>query len=165
MRLSNSRRTRALVAAVLLGCATQSAAAPEPKGLTATVPVPADLHTRIVSGAGDASTAYLLHIDGVQFPANEPAVVHVFGNLPEAVNLKEVENSPHYLGYFTIVPRTTEEGRQSEKTEIVLDVTGNLPILLKNSRTLIVTLIAAGGRRIDKDLGLRFEKMYVTEEK
>lgn len=161
VRRSNSRWTRALVAALLLGCAAQSAAEPEPRGMTATVQIPADLHARIVFGAGGASTAYVLHIEGVQLPTGKPAAVHVFGNLPEAADLKEVENTPHYLGYFTLVPR---QDRPSEKTEIALDVTGNLPTLLKNSRTLTVTLIAAGGRRVDKDLGLRFEKIYVTEK-
>lgn len=171
---SNHRRPRALAAAagvvLLLGVQATDARAsppaePEAKGTTATVLIPPDLHARILSGAGGASTAYLLRIDGVQLPANQPAVIHVFGNLPEAANLEELEDSPHYLGDFTIIPRTLESAGPAEKTEIALDVTGSLPVLLKNSRTLTVTLIPAGGYRPDKDLKLRFEKMYVTEER
>jgi hypothetical protein len=146
----------------IFGCAHAGTTAPEGRGLTAKVEIPADLRAKIL--ADDQHGPWVMHIDGVELPAHKPAVVHVFGNLTGAPPVEEPEKSESYLGYFTIVPKTAQKGtRPDTQTDIVLDVTPNLRKLLQDSSTLTVTLVPAAGVDL-RALGMKIGKVSIRPE-
>lgn len=129
--------------------------------LTTSVEVAPDLTAEAVRTAG--ADEYVLRLTGVRLPADRPAVVHVFGNFPQA-DARTSTSHPRFLGYFTIVPRRSEGGEGvSTPGDIAVAVTGRLADLVGQDGRLAVTLVpvAAAGEAPARPLELSFDKIVL----
>ncbi|MGH7230276.1 MAG: tyrosinase family protein [Nitrospiraceae bacterium] len=139
-----------------------------PNAITRTIPVPEELHAKIMREPKVPETEpaheYVLHIEGVQLPEHRSAIVHVFGNLPPGEKTATLD-SPTYLGYFAIVPKTTKAGgRKPSHRHIALQVSPRIRDLLKEKKDLSVTLVpvTADGKPSPNKLGVG--KLYLSED-
>lgn len=139
-----------------------------PSGVTRKIVIPSNLRGRILNSAKPTSEAlvYVLHIDGIEVPANESAVVHVFANMPNASSTTAT-NTINFLGYFTIVAKSTEsmDHHGHRPANVVLDITTRLPELIKAGRDLTITLVpGTGGKDRPSKIHISFRNIYLTEE-
>jgi polyphenol oxidase len=137
------------------------------KPTTSEVPLPGDV-AAAPQEAAEAMTAehpkLILHIDGIQVPPHLGAAVRVFVNLPTAT-AETPSSSPNYVGYFVIVPKVAAGGAQEHQhraTNIVLDVTDELPPLLKGAKKLQVTLVpSTGQKRAPETIDMTYDRVWV----
>jgi polyphenol oxidase len=114
--------------------------------------------------APSPSRSVVLHIEGVEAPSTESAVVHVFGNAPGATASTSFD-SPNFLGFFVIVPHNLREaGHQHQPRHIELEISSKIAEIMKDTNQMEVTLVpAAGGGVKPKNLKLSFNKIYVAQ--
>jgi hypothetical protein len=132
--------------------------------LTTTVPLPAGLRERAL--ASRPGGTFVLRLGGVHRPSHRSAVFRVFADLPTASHATAAED-PHYLGYFALVPKTLEGPEVDTVTDLTLDVSRQLPRLLRASRgrSLTVTLVPVVGQppQPAAGLGLVIDRIDVEE--
>ncbi|HJU04341.1 MAG TPA: tyrosinase family protein [Nitrospiraceae bacterium] len=137
-----------------------------PNAITKTIPVPDELHAKIMKGkaADEPAREYVLHIEDVHFPQHRSAIVHVFGNLPRDEKTAAL-SSDRYLGYFAIVPRTTKDtNRKAMHRHIVLQVSERIRDLLKASKELSVTLAPVTAEGKPSPSKMAIGKLYLAED-
>ena len=143
---------------------------PEPR--TQRVQLPADLHLRMRSarlptGSDAPATVpvYSLHIEGIEVPPHKSALVRVYANLPTA-NAATGTNTPNYLGYFTVVAKSTTAGEhRHDPLNVKLDITKRVSRLLGASRDLSITLVpVTGARTKPRQVNLSYRRIFITEE-
>lgn len=120
--------------------------------------------------AAEAVTAerplLILHIDGIQVPPHLGAAVRVFVNLPTAT-AETPSSSPNYVGYFVIIPKVAPGGGQHQHrpTNIALDVTDELPPLLKGAKKLQVTLVpSTAAKRAPEQIDMTYDRVWVESK-
>ena len=138
-----------------------------PQPTTRDVELPGDIAASPLEAATAATKSkpkLILHIDGIQVPADQGAAVRVFVNKPDAT-AETPSSSPNYVGYFIIVPKvapgsTHEHAHRA--TNITLDVTDELPPLLKGTKKLQVTLVpSTAAKRAPEKIDMTYERVWV----
>ena len=113
------------------------------------VEVSEELRVKALAPEVASAKPLVLHIGGVEVPSGKSAIVRVYANLPEADAATGVD-SDHYLGYFTVVAKTLDEGVAAEPRDIVIEVSWALPALLGEGSPLQVTLVPVAGKEGDQ---------------
>jgi hypothetical protein len=126
-----------------------SAVPPSPSSTTTvTVPAPA-------AAKGAAPAAVVLHLEDLRLPPGSSGIVRVFVDLPPERALKAAEAEPsaddrHYLGYVTVLPKTSRESAGGMvRKQVTLDVTAKAAELTGKPRVTL-TLVALGGPAADQ---------------
>ena len=164
-QLTKNLRTFAQTGALTTAAQGRTKQTPEPT--TKEIVVPSDVHRdiRLSAPQTKAKRRYILHVNGIDVPANESAIVKVFVNLPTATAATPT-SSKNYVGYFTVVPKTLQPGAHNHKLlNVTFDVTQELRDTLKPGAKLTVTLVPVRGLRSKPAPGainLTYEKVYIT---
>lgn len=107
----------------------------------------------------DGRKRYILHVDGIQIPSGQSAVVEVFVNKPDA-DLDSSTELENYFGYFVIVAKSLGGGHNHQPINITLDVTEK-PIRLLTSRNAPTVTLVPLNQNPD-DIRLPYDRAYVT---
>jgi polyphenol oxidase len=124
--------------------------------------------TRKVALPAEPVSVYVLNLDGIEVPPNMSAVVRVFANLPDASPTTSLDD-PHYIGYFTILAKTSKASGRHKKhnrTNVTLDIPPSLARTIKDKSELDITLVPLQGLRdAPTKINLTFERMRITTHK
>jgi hypothetical protein len=118
-----------------------------------------DQDRRLLS-AHEPQKRYILHIDGIRIPSGQSAIVKVFINKPDATR-ETSAGMRNYVGYFAIVAKNLGGGHTHQPSNVTLDVTEKLAVLLE-SREPTLTLVPMNQN--PDDIHLPYERAYVREE-
>jgi polyphenol oxidase len=139
---------------------------PEPMVVRAAELKP-EVRTHLLTAHAQAQVRHhVLHIDGIEVPANRSAFVRVFVNNPQASANTPAEG-PTYIGYFTVLAKTTKiaHGKKHRPINIALDVTDKIGALLQGNAGLSVTLVPVGPVAAKPaSINLSFKKVYISED-
>jgi polyphenol oxidase len=134
---------------------------------TRDVELPGDIAASPLEAATAATKSkpkLILHIDGIQVPPDSGVAVRVFVNKPDAT-AETPSSSPNYVGYFVVVPKVAPGGTHAHAnraTNIVLDVTEELPPLMQGTKKLQVTLVpSTAERRAPAKIDMTYERVWV----
>jgi len=151
----------------VLTTAAQKRTTQTPEPTTSEIVIPPDVRNDIKLSAPNPSARrrYILHVVGIDVPANESAIIKVFVNLPTATAATPT-SSKNYVGYFTVIPKTLKaEGHNHKLMNVTFDVTQELHDTLKSGSKLTVTLVPVRGLRSKpaaEGIHLTYEKVYIT---
>jgi hypothetical protein len=92
----------------------------------------------------------VLHLENVSLPPGSSGIVRVFADIPDADTLaagsaaEPKPDDPHYLGYFTVVPRTSAEATHGmDRKSVTLDLAHKAE-RLAGKTDVTLTLVALG---------------------
>jgi polyphenol oxidase len=137
-----------------------------PNPTTLQIPVPAPAKERLTA-ALQSNRGLVLHIDGVQIPANEKAFVKVYLNNPDATAATTTDVST-YVGSIVVVPAIARGSLQA-RPDVVRNVTFALSpqaaASLNNRQNISVTLVPVQGQgTAPREVSVRYRRVYLTEQ-
>ena len=86
----------------------------------------------------------VLHIENLQLPPQASGIVRIFADLPQA-NADTSTEDEHFLGYFTILAKTSMEAAQGvQRHDATLDLSPKKQLLV-GKKALTLTIVPLGG--------------------
>lgn len=145
---------------------------PGPKALTAdpstiqvTVPPPARESIRALEAAAPSQRRLILHIDGVELPADRGALLKVYLNQPNVTAASGADEAG-YLGSIVVVPATTSAGGHVHGKVVrnfTFDVTDKLTSAPGGNENIAVTLVpSTGDGKKPSDVKVSYQRVYIT---
>jgi polyphenol oxidase len=119
---------------------------------TIKVPVPVEPEAEATRGISRRKRVHVLHIHGIELPADEQAFLRVFVNQPDA-NAQTAVSSPSFVGQFAILAMSKPSKMQAHQKaahrhlhnkDFIL--TEQQVSLFKGKKDLDVKLVAVGGK-------------------
>ena len=90
----------------------------------------------------EKSRRLVLHFEDLKLPPNSGGLVRVFADLPSANAHTDVDDE-HFLGYFTVIPKTSGEAAAGvSRRHVTLDVTQKKQFL-SGKKDVTLTLVPA----------------------
>ena len=133
---------------------------PDPSTVRVAVP-PATRDTIRGLAAAASPQRLILHVDGVELPADRSAVVKVYLNQPNAT-AASVADDPGFVGTIVVVPATSAAGHGHGNVvrNFTFDVTDKLKSAPGN---IAVTLVpSTGDGRKPAAVNVKYQRVYIT---
>jgi polyphenol oxidase len=135
-----------------------------PNPTTLQIPVPGEAKERLTA-ALRSNRGVVLHVDGVQIPANKGALIKVYLNNPEATAATSTD-VPTYVGTIVVVPAIARGSLQA-RPDVVRNVTFALSpkavASLTNRQNISVTLVPVQGQgATPPEVSTRYRRVYLT---
>jgi hypothetical protein len=114
--------------------------------------------------AGSSGGMVVLHVDGVEIPADRGALVKVYLGHPEAT-AETPTSDPHYVGSIVAVPAIpsgSSQKRPAVKRNYAFDITQHMQSTSGENNTISVTLVPFRGEGIKPaEVSLSYRRVYV----